>query len=180
MGPPERDHWTWLASVLAAISLTFSWAPPRSAEAQSVTSQVTPSDTPAPGPGVLTTGLAIVVESSMCFRIGQNDTCNGNDQSLSGYSIDFEIYAGSSPSGAPVDVITVTLDLGGGGRGKDVSDLLVGTTYTVCQVPLANAPNGGPPVGLDGVPKVTGSNESLVPGYPQCITLELADGGDSR
>ena len=66
----------------------------------------------------------------------------------------------------------MTLDQGGGSKGKDVSGELVGTTYTVCEVPIANPPNaGGTSVNLTGVPVPTGSNETVDPRYPLSIRV---------
>jgi hypothetical protein len=163
-----------VVSLLAIISLTLSPVPARLAVAQSVASQA--SATPTPSAQVLATPSTIVVQTSICQSIGGNANCGQNnfDRSLGGYSIDFEVYRGTSPVGTPEDVITVTLDQAAGGKGKDVSGLLLGTIYTVCEVPVAIPPNGGTPASVNIVPILTGSNESLVPGYPLCITAREA------
>src|SRR5215813_1183036 len=132
-----------VASLLVMISLTLSSVPARAVVAQSVTSQAI--DTPTPGLEVLETPSTINVQLSICESIGQNASCGQNkfDRSLNGYSVDFEVFRGTSPVGTPEDVITVTLDQAAGGKGKDVSGLLLGTIYTVCGVPVAVPPNGG-------------------------------------
>jgi hypothetical protein len=89
----------------------------------------------------------------MCVRLDENNTCNPLDTTLDGYSIEFDVYRGTSPGVTPETVLKVVLHLGNGSQGIDVSGELIGTTYTVCEVPVANPPpdQTGHPVDLIAV-----------------------------
>ena len=89
---------------------------------------------------VLAQGSAIAVIKRVCESFGQDNACNGRDTSLDGYSIDFEFFRGREPEKNPEPGLTVTLDQGSGSKGKDVSGELTGSTYTVCEVPVATSP----------------------------------------
>jgi hypothetical protein len=134
----------------------------------------TPTETPTQAAQVLGQGATVAVHKSLCDSIGPNNTCSGTDQSLDGYSINFEFHRGLDPTSQVIDVLSVTLVQGGGSNGKDVSGELMGVFYTVCEVPVAYPPGtGGTPVNLNGAASPNGSNQVQTPGYPLCITVQL-------
>ncbi len=138
-----------------------------------------------------TTGR-IAVFKELCTSIGQQDTCNGRDDDLDGFEIDFQVFRGATPGGELVETITVTLgenaqgtgNVGSGSQGRAVgSDLLIGT-FTVCEVELAMSPDTRPDVVLDAFPRPTasqggssgGGNQEQTPGFDNCITVTLTGG----
>jgi uncharacterized repeat protein (TIGR01451 family) len=68
-------------------------------------------------------------------------------------------------------------------RAKDVSGDLIGTTFIVCEVPVANPPDpNAQPVALNVYPQPAnsgGSNQSVDPNFPLCIIVELTGSGES-
>jgi uncharacterized repeat protein (TIGR01451 family) len=129
----------------------------------------------------------IAVFKMLCDSIGQQDTCNGRDTSLDGYTIDFQVFAGADTNtGTPIETITVTLsenaegqgNTGNGSQGRSVSgDLLIGT-YTVCEVEVATSPDGQTTVPLDAEPRpdesTGGANQQEFGG--NCITVTITAG----
>ena len=77
----------------------------------------------------------------------------------------------------------MTLDQGSGSKGKDVSGELTGSTYTVCEVPVATSSDGDV-VDLIAIPKPDAdsksSNQSVDPAYPLCIIVQLTGSGTSE
>jgi hypothetical protein len=154
------------ACLLALLSLTLLIAstPGGFASQPVVLAQPGPqtaSPTPTPGP-VLLAGSTITVTKALCTRIENNNNCNGpTDQSLDGYSIDYQLHEGTSPNGPLVGTITLTLKNGGGSEARDDSGQQVGSLFTVCELPVANPPTGssGQPVPLTSVPAPVGSDQ---------------------
>ncbi len=131
----------------------------------------------------------IAVFKFLCEDIGQQDTCNGRDTSLAGFTIDFQIFAGEGTEGDLVETVTVTLgenaggggNTGGGSQGRIVSgDLPVGT-FTVCEVEVAIGPNGEE-VPLEAFPRPTAGEGGSTGGTNQeqlgenCIVVDLTPG----
>ena len=153
----------------------------------------TPSETQTPVPtGTLGPSQSgrIAIFKFMCDRIGQQDTCNGRDTSLSDYHVDFEVRAGeNTTSGAVVQRIVVTLsdngegggNTGNGSQGRAVGAPLPLGTYTVCEVQLAYR-QGYPSVALIAAPRPSaseggstgGTNQQQVSGH--CIQVTLTPG----
>ena len=85
---------------------------------------------------------------TMCQNIGQQDTCNGRDDSLVDYHIDFTVDpvdANGDPREGQSEIITVTLgdndgdggNLGGGSQGRKQGGDLQPGFYLVCEIPIA-------------------------------------------
>jgi hypothetical protein len=80
----------------------------------------------------------VAIFKTMCDRIGQQDTCNGRDTSLSDYFVDFTVYQGVGTNGSIVQTITVKLsdnangqgNTGNGSQGRSVGAALPSGTYT--------------------------------------------------
>jgi len=129
-----------LVVMLVASLLAVETRPP------SVSAQEEQPPATAPLEGeVLGPGSEVAVIKRICNSFGPDTTCDGRDTSLDGYSVDFNVFRGRTPiepGEEPDDVVTVTLEQADGSQGKSVSDELVGTTYTVCEVPLATSPDG--------------------------------------
>ncbi len=131
----------------------------------------------------------IAIFKFMCIDIGQQDTCNGRDTSLDGYSIDFLVHPGDDNSQAPVETITVTLsenhlgegNTGNGSQGRSEGGLLPVGTYTVCEIPIAYK-EGKDDVPLSVTPRPEASNGGSTGGTNQtqygtdCITVEMTPG----
>lgn len=131
----------------------------------------------------------IAVFKTLCETIGQQDTCNGRDDLLAGYMVDFNIYAGTGTGSEPVETVTVTLgeNAGGGGntgagsQGRIVSSELPLGTYTVCEVEVAYNSEGDE-VFLEAFPRPTASQGGSTGGTNQeqfgedCILVELTPG----
>lgn len=135
----------------------------------------------------------IAIFKTMCESIGEQDVCNGRDTSLDGWMVDFDIYAGDTPEGDPMDTVTVTLglnangegNLGNGSQGRILSgDLEVGT-YTVCEIPVAYDGEGNE-VNLDAVPRPeagnggsTGGGQDQIDGT-DCVVVEVTASGTAE
>jgi hypothetical protein len=133
----------------------------------------------------------VKIDKTMCESIGEQNVCNGRDTSLSGYSIDFEIYAGDlrEVDGELVEVVTVVLgenengegNLGGGSQGFKLSSELEPGTYTVCEIPVAYTDTDE--VDLEGFPRPEPGNGGSSGGQQEqiegtdCIVVELTSGG---
>ncbi len=132
---------------------------------------------------------SIAVFKTLCDRIGQQDTCNGRDTSLTGYSIDFQVFAGLNSTTLPVlQTITVTLNenangqgnVGNGSQGRTAGSPLPVGPYTVCEVPFAFM--GAVSVPLDAEPRPTASQGGSTGGSTQtqfgdnCISVSLTPG----
>src|SRR5262249_23593854 len=136
-------RWFTGAARAALLSLVLIVAAQPSAAAP-IWSQQTATATPTPlgiAPISGTVGT-ITVAKAMCASIGGSLTCNGNDQSLLGDTVDFNVYDGPPPTTKLDTVLTVTLNQAGGGSGQSFSALLSLGTYTVCEVPVAKPPGG--------------------------------------
>jgi hypothetical protein len=118
----------------------------------------TPTATPQPAPPELIRPAhpRVAIFKGICDSIGQQNTCNGRDTSLDGYTIDFYLYEGvptEDDDDDRLETITVTLREGNGSQGRELSDYLEeDTLYTVCEIPLAHPPagSGTPSVQLQG------------------------------
>ena len=134
----------------------------------------------------------IAIFKTMCESIGDQNVCNGRDTSLDGYSIDFEIYAGTGTDGELVETATVTLsenaegqgNTGNGSQGRILSGELAEGTYTVCEVPVAYL-EGEQDVPLEVVPRPeagnggsTGGNQTLFD--DNCIVVEVKASGTAE
>jgi len=132
----------------------------------------------------------IAIFKLICDRIGEQDTCNGRDTSLSGYLIDFQVRSGAGATSGPVvQTITVNLsenalgngDVGNGSQGRMTGASLNPGTYTVCELPTAYRA-GHPNVSLLGYPRPTASQGGSSGGENQqqigdlCIQVTVNSG----
>ena len=130
----------------------------------------------------------IAIFKTMCESIGQQDTCNGRDDSLEGYHIDYSV---TNTETQAETTITVTLgenaggggNTGGGSQGRIESDPLPVGTYRVCEAP-EDAPiaylEGEDDVPLDALPRPESGNGGST-GGPQtqdgdCIVVTITTG----
>ena len=85
----------------------------------------------------------IAIFKTMCQNIGKQDVCNGRDDSLDGYHIDYNVY---DTAHVVVQTIVVTLgenaqgggNPGGGSQGRAEGDPIDPGTYVVCEEPHPN------------------------------------------
>lgn len=132
---------------------------------------------------------SITVRKILVQNVGQQDTPQNRDTSLSGYRITFEVFAGATAAGTAIDNITVTLnqnaqgqgDQGNGSQGTTTSDftLTAGQVYTVCEIPLAST--GTMEVPLTVAPRPTASQGGSTGGQQtqlgtNCITFTQGPG----
>ncbi|MBV9169983.1 MAG: hypothetical protein JOZ81_07860 [Chloroflexi bacterium] len=115
---------------LALIQMQLVVPGPANAAAPTVFSQaaatLTPTSTATPA-GHQT----ITVQKALCARVNSNtQSCNGNDTSLSGYTVTFDVYHGTSPGGTLQGQVNVTLS--GGFGSTTTAPLPYIATYTVC------------------------------------------------
>jgi hypothetical protein len=148
----------------------------------------TPADTPTPTPtdvpDVTPTPEQeghIEIHKWLCEEVADSTAlaCFGPpDTSLAGWMIDFEVYAGTDTTAAPIGTITVTLgdneqgqgNLGGGALGINVGGpFTAGETYTVCEVPVAYDGDNNT-VDLLAYPRPAGAAQSHAPG--DCIQID--------
>lgn len=143
--------------------------------------------TPALGGQVGDQGT-IAVFKTMCESFGQQDTCNGRDDSLEGYHIDYSVVNTETQDET---VITVTLgenaggggNTGGGSQGRIESDPLPVGEYRVCEAP-EEAPiaykEGEDDVPLDALPRPESGNGGSTGGSQtqdgNCIVVTITTG----
>src|SRR5262249_35114215 len=117
---------------------------------------VPPTATPTPTPtvGIVAVGYQVItVQKARGNRINTNTlSCNGSDDSLTGYVVTFDISSGDSPSGSPLIKLPVTLTSGSGTGSNYTDPLPYPRIYTVCEEPVAT--NGGQSVPLNAYPLV--------------------------
>ncbi|MBV9600433.1 MAG: hypothetical protein JOZ87_26790 [Chloroflexi bacterium] len=150
---------------LALIQMQLVVPGPANAAAPTVFSQAATTLTPTAA-GYQT----ITVQKALCATVNSNtQSCNGNDTSLSGYTVTFDVYHGTSPGGTLQGQVNVTLS---GGFGSTTTAPLPDiATYTVCEEPVARS--GSQSVALDAHPLISGSNQSFTVGYSTCLTVNL-------
>ena len=138
-----------------------------------------------------TTG-EIAIFKTLCDSIGDQNTCNGRDTSLSGFMVDFRIYAGDDNVG-DFQTATVTLsenaegegNVGAGSQGRIVTEGLTPGTYTVCEIPVAYQLDAGVRINetdLDATPRPeagnggsTGGGQTVLAGT-DCIVVQVTSG----
>lgn len=132
----------------------------------------------------------ISITKTLCVTIGDQDTCNGRDSSLSGYNIDFQVHSGTTATGPVVQTITVTMGLnaeeggntGGGSQGDETGAALPFGDYVVCEIPRAYKA-GSPDVFLNALPRPDASGGGSTGGSQHqvaedCIGFTLASGDE--
>lgn len=124
----------------------------------------------------------IAIFKDMCNNFGQQDTCNGRDDSLDGWHIDYTVQPSDGNGGwlASIQTITVTLgenaggggNTGGGSQGRAQGDPVATGTYLVCEIEEAYN-DAQPPdtVPLDALPRPEPGNGGST-GGPQ---LQVGD-----
>ncbi len=138
---------------------------------------------------VLATGTGnIAIFKTMCDSIGKQDTCNGRDTSLEGYSVDFTVQ---DDEDQVVQTITVTLgdnaggggNTGGGSQGRAEGAALPVGTYLVCEAPHPNPfayKEGEDNVPLDATPRPEPGNGGSSGGaqleQDNCILVTITTG----
>ena len=104
----------------------------------------------------------------------QNSNCNGRVEDAEGTIVTFDVRAGADvTAGAVTEQIGVLIaQQGNGSQGSNTGGALAaGSTFTVCEVPVAGY-TIVPRPGAQG-----GQNQTLVPGAP-CITVVLVPGNN--
>src|SRR5215467_10380392 len=109
-------------STASLLVVAFGILTAASAHAQTATATPTPPAAP------------ITIQKSVCSSIGPNMQCQGYDQSLANYSVDFEVFSGTDLSVDPATEVAVKLNQSGGAQGSVATGRLDGPEYTVCEV----------------------------------------------
>jgi uncharacterized repeat protein (TIGR01451 family) len=138
----------------------------------------------------------IAIFKTMCDNFGQQDTCNGRDDTLEGWHIDYTVQPSDGVGGwsSSIQTITVTLgenaggggNTGGGSQGRAEGDPVATGTYLVCEVPEAYNDSQPPDtVPLDPLPRPEAGNGGSS-GGPQvqtgenCISVTVTSSGTSE
>jgi hypothetical protein len=138
----------------------------------------------------------IAIFKTMCDNFGKQDTCNGRDESLDGWHIDYTVQPSDGDSGwlASIQTITVTLgenaggggNTGGGSQGRAQGAPVANGTYLVCEVQEAYNDDAPPAtVLLDALPRPEAGNGGSS-GGPQtqsgdnCIIVGVTSSGTSE
>jgi uncharacterized repeat protein (TIGR01451 family) len=124
----------------------------------------------------------IAIFKTMCDNFGKQDTCNGRDDSLDKWHIDYTVQPSNGDGGwsSSIQTITVTLgqnagdggNTGGGSQGRAEGAPVAPNTYLVCEIQVAyNDADPRDEVPLDALPRPEPGNGGSS-GGPQ---LQLGD-----
>ena len=114
------------------------------------------------------TGARITVKKDVCDSINASNACNGNNTSLRDRTIRFTVQDLST--GAFLDPIDVTINLGGGSNGQTTSDgFTAGTQVMVCEVV---------PAGFKATPQPESSTNGNQTSSGNCIIATLGPGSN--